>query len=235
MASLQKKLSEMLPENREKIAQLVKEYGDKIISQVTVKQAYGGMRGVKSLICDTSLVEPDKGLVIRGRPILDLVDKLPEEVFFLLLTGDLPDETGLKSLQKDLRERQDVPQYVWDVLSAMGEDAHPMTMLSTAILVMQRDSVFAREYRRGISKTEYWKPVLEDALRIVARLPEIAAFIYRKRFNKGQRIEPRVDLDWAGNFAHMLGITDLTGNFADLIRLYMVLHSDHEGCDRKAW
>jgi citrate synthase len=229
MASLQEKLSVKLPKIHEEIVQLVEEHGDKVISQVTIKQAYGGMRGVKSLICDTSLVEPDKGLIIRGMPILDLIGKLPEEVFFLLLTGELPDAAGLKSLQKDLKERQDVPKYVWDVLDAMGGDAHPMTMLSTAILVMQRDSVFAREYRRGISKTEYWKPVLEDALCIVARIPAIASFIYRKRFNKGRRIEPKPGLDWAGNFARMIGVSDTTGNFADLIRLYMVLHSDHEG------
>ena len=229
MASLQDKLSDCLPKIYKEISEIVKEHGDKVISQVTVKQAYGGMRGVKSLICDTSLVEPDKGLIIRGIPILDLVDKLPEEIFYLLVTGELPDETGLKSLQKDLRERQEVPPYVWSVLNAMGEDAHPMTMLSTAILVMQRDSIFAKEYRSGIPKTEYWKPVLEDSLRVIARMPAIAAFIYRKRFHKGDRIEPKSDLDWAGNFAHMLGVPDPTGQFADLIRLYMVLHSDHEG------
>jgi len=229
MASLQNKLSVLLPKSRESIARLINEYGDKVISQVTIKQAYGGMRGVKAMICDTSLVEPDKGLIIRGIPILDLTQKLPEEVFYLLLTGELPDASGVKTLQNDLKERQDVPSYVWDVLNAMGDDAHPMTMLSTAILVMQRDSVFSNEYRCGMSKTEYWKPVLEDALRIVARIPAIAAFIYRKRFNKGQRIEPKADLDWAGNFAHMLGVNDTTGNFADLIRLYMVLHCDHEG------
>jgi citrate synthase len=229
MASLQKILSNTLPKIYDEISQILKKHGDKVISQVTVKQAYGGMRGVKSLICDTSLVEPDKGLIIRDIPILDLVDKLPEEIFYLLVTGELPDEDGLKSLQKDLQERQEVPSYVWDVLNAMGGDAHPMTMLSTAILVMQRDSVFAREYRKGIAKTEYWKPVLEDSLRIIARMPAIAAFIYRKRFNKGERIEPKSDLDWAGNFARMLGVPDPDGKFADLIRLYMVLHSDHEG------
>jgi citrate synthase len=229
MASLQDKLSDCLPKIYKEIGEILKEHGNKVISQVTVKQAYGGMRGVKSLICDTSLVEPDKGLIIRGIPILDLVDKLPEEIFYLLVTGELPDETGLKSLQKDLGERQEVPPYVWDVLNAMGEDAHPMTMLSTAILVMQRDSIFAKEYRRGIPKTEYWKPVLEDSLRVIARMPAIAAFIYRKRFHKGDRIEPKSNLDWAGNFAHMLGVPDPTGQFGDLIRLYMVLHSDHEG------
>jgi len=229
MATLQEKLLEQLPKKQQEIRQLVKENGDKVISEVTVAQAFGGMRGVKALICDTSLVEPDKGLIVRGTSILDLVDKLPEEIFYLLLTGELPDANALKALQKDLKDREEVPNYVWDVLDAMSKDAHPMTMLSTAVLVMQRESVFAKKYREGIPKTEYWKPVLEDALLLLARMPAIAAGIYRKRFNKGPKIEPKPDLDWAGNFAYMMGIDDPKGDFADMMRLYQVLHCDHEG------
>ena len=229
MATLQEKLSEILPRIQQEIKQLVKEYGDKVISEVTVEQAFGGMRGVKGLICDTSLVEPDKGLIIRGIPILDLVDKLPEEIFYLMLTGELPDQKARKALQDDLKKRNKVSDYVWNVLNAMAEDAHPMTMLSTAVLVMQRDSLFAQQYREGIHKSEYWKPVLEDSLRLIARLPAIAAYIYRKRFKKGPRIEPKDNLDWAGNYAYMMGVPDPNGHFADMMRLYQVLHSDHEG------
>ena len=229
MATLQEKLAEQLPAKQKEIRQIVKEHGTKVMSEVTIAQAFGGMRGVKGLICDTSLVEPDKGLIVRGIPILDLVDKIPEEILYLLLTGDLPDAADLQALQKDLRDRQEVPKYVWDVLDAMSGDAHPMTMLSTAVLVMQRDSLFAQQYREGIHKTEYWKPVLEDSLRLIARLPSIAAWIYRKRFNKGDRIDPKPDLDWAGNFAYMMGISDPTGQFGNMMRLYQVLHTDHEG------
>ena len=227
MATLQEKLSEQLPKKQQEIKTLVKEHGDKVMSEVKVAQAFGGMRGVKGLICDTSLVEPDKGLIIRGRPILDLVDKIPEEIFYLLLTGELPDADALKTLQKDLVDRQEVPGYVWNVLDAMG-DAHPMTMFSTGILVMQKESVFAKQYREGIPKTEYWKPVLEDALQLIAKVPAIAAYVYRKRFNKGPRIEPKADLDWSGNYAHMLGVDDPDGLFAKMMRLYLTLHSDHE-------
>ena len=229
MASLQDKLSEQLPGIQNDIKELVTEHGDKVISEVTVKQAYGGMRGVKALICDTSLVEPDKGLIVRGTPILELVDRLPEEIFYLLVTGSLPDANALKSLQNDFKKYQTVPQYVWDVLDAMSSDAHPMTMFSTAVLVQHRDSIFAKKYREGISKMEYWKPILDDAITLLARLPSIAAYIYRKRFDKGPRIEADPDLDWAGNFAKMLGVEDPDGEFANLMRLYMVLHCDHEG------
>ncbi len=228
MATLQEKLAEQLPKQQQEIRELVKTHGDKVLSEVKVHQAFGGMRGVKGLICDTSLVEPDKGLSIRGTSILDLVDKIPEEIFYFLLTGELPDEDALKALQKDLSERMAVPQFVWDMLDAMG-DSHPMTMFSAAILGMQKDSVFAKKYREGLPKSEYWKPALEDSLTLIARLPSIAAWIYRKRFDKGPRIEPNKDLDWAGNFAYMLGVDDPTGEFSNLMRLYLTLHSDHEG------
>jgi len=229
MTVLQDKLAETLPGLRNEFRTMISEMGEKVISEVTVRQIGGGMRGVRSLICDTSVVVPDKGLIIRGIPVLDLVDRLPEEIFYLLLTGDLPDTKALDMLQDDLKKRSTVPDYVWNVLDAMSGDAHPMTMLSTAILVMQRDSCFADGYRHGMHKDDYWKPVLEDALRIIARVPAIAAWIYRKRFNKGPRIEPDDTLDWASNFARMTGIPDANGNFTRLMRLYQVLHIDHEG------
>lgn len=229
MGFLEKKLSAILSVLQDEICEIIKKHGDHVISNVTVKQAFGGMRGVKSLICDTSLVEPDQGLIIRGSSILDMVDRLPEEIFYLLLTGDLPDKEALTDLQQSLVSRQEVPDYVWNVLDAMDSEAHPMTMLSTAVLVMHRDSVFASEYRKGIHKTEYWIYVLEDALRLIARLPAISAYIYRKRFGKGPRIAPDPKLDWAANFAHMLGVDDPDGKFTDLMRLYLVLHCDHEG------
>src|SRR4030042_4169121 len=229
MATLQEKLNAILPKRQAEIRQLLNEYGDKVISAVTVAQAFGGMRGVKGLICDTSLVEPDKGLIIRRIPILELVDRLPEEIFYLLLTGENPDKKALNALHEDLKKREKVPKYVWEVLNALPEDAPPMTTFSTAILVMQRDSEFARMYHEGIPKSEYWKPVLEDALHLIARLPAIAAWVYRKRFKKGPRIESRHDLDWAANYAHMLGIPDPGGDFTEMMRLYQVLHSDHEG------
>lgn len=229
MATLQEKLAEQIPPLREEISELVKAHGDKVISEVTVAQAYGGMRGVKGLVCDTSYVDPNDGLLVRGISILELTDKLPEEIFYLLLTGELPDEEGLEALQADLSTRATVPAYVWDVLKAMPSDSHPMAMLSTALLAMEKESVFARRYKEGIGKTEYWEPILEDALQLLAKLPAVAAGIYRVRYGKGDPLSPKPDLDWAANYAYMLGIDDPSGEFADLMRLYLTLHCDHEG------
>ncbi len=228
MEIIKLKLKEKIPVWREEIKNLVKNYGDKVISEVTVSQAYGGMRGVKALICDTSEVPPDKGLIIREIPIAQLKNKLPEEVLYLLIVGELPDKEATEMVKKGLKRRSKVPEYVWDVLKALPKDSHPMAMFSLAILAMERESLFRKKYTEGLKKEEYWEWTLEDSLNLIAKLPAIAAGIYRMRFNKGPIIESDPNLDWAGDYAHMLGIPDPTGEFKNLMRLYMVLHSDHE-------
>ncbi|MFH1011405.1 MAG: citrate (Si)-synthase [bacterium] len=228
MSRLHDKLAAIIPAMREEIQGVNKEHGDKVISQVTVSQAYGGMRGIIGLICDTSEVPPDKGLIIRGIPVKELANRLPEEIFWLLCTGELPSKEDLADLQKDLESRGEVPDYVWKVMEAMPKDSHPMAMLDTGILVMERESVFRKRYDEGMKKAEYWMPTLEDSLNLIARISPLAAGIYRMRFGKGARIAPKKGLDWAANYGHMLGLPDPTGEFANLMRLYMVLHSDHE-------
>ncbi|MBE9485640.1 MAG: citrate (Si)-synthase [Chloroflexi bacterium] len=228
MAMLKETLAKQIPGLREEIAALVKEHGDKELSKVTVRQAYGGMRGVRGLVCDTSSVSPDTGLVIRGIPCKDLTEKLPEEILWLLLIGEYPDAESLKTLQADLKARGKVPDYVWNVLEAMPADSHPMCMFDTAILCMEKESEFRKSYDAGVKKTEYWESTLEDCLNILAKLPAIAAGVYRLRFNKGPRIDSDPNLDWGADYAHMLGLPDPEGTFKKLMQLYMVLHSDHE-------
>ncbi|MHC4082382.1 MAG: citrate/2-methylcitrate synthase, partial [Planctomycetota bacterium] len=140
MTTLKDKLAEKIPGWREEIKQLIKEHGDKIMSQVTVAQAYGGQRGVKCLVCDTSVVDPEKGVTIRGYPIGDLTDKAPAEVFWLLCAGELPDEESHQGLQQTLAARSEVPAYVWKVLYDLPNDTHPMEMLNAAILILERES-----------------------------------------------------------------------------------------------
>ncbi len=229
MFNIHEKLGKKIAEWRDEIKVLLTEGGEKVISEVTVHQAYGGMRGVKSLICDTSRVPADQGLIIRGKPLMELKDNTPEEIYYLLLTSELPTEEELTSFSSELKNRKKVPDYVWDVLKAMPEESHPMVMLNTAILVMQHDSLFAKEYDRGIRKEDYWKPTLEDSLNLVAKLPSIAAAVYRLRFQKGDIISQNPDLDLTGDYIHMLGISENAADFKDLMSLYLVAHCDHEG------
>ena len=228
MSHIKDKLASMIPGLRDEMRGIIKEHGAKVISECTIAQAYGGMRGVKSMVCDTSLVEPDTGLIIRGMPLLEgPADMLPEEIFYLLLIGETADEEAKKGLQDEFSARCEVPSYVWDVLRAMPKDSHPMCMLDTAILCMERESEFRKRYTEGMVKTEYWEPTLEDSLNLLARLPGVAAGVYRIRYEKGDLIAPDPNLDWGANYAHMMG--NDAPDFYDCMRLYLTLHCDHEG------
>jgi len=229
MPNLKATLAKKIPVWRDEIKSLAKANAEKVISQVTVGALFGGMRGVNGLICDTSLVPPDKGLIIRGKPVAELTKNLPEEVLFLLMTGEMPDQDALEDLKKDLKKRGAVPDYVWKTLEALPKDSHPMAMFNLAILALERESLYRKKYTEGMKKDVYWESTLEDCLDLIAKLPAIAAGIYRMKFNKGPRILSNPKLDWAGDYVQMLGIKDPTGEFANLMRLYLVLHSDHEG------
>lgn len=228
MSLLKAKLASQVPDLKERVRNLGKNYGKKVVSDVTVEQILGGMRGVKSLICDTSEVGLDTGLIIRGIPILDLTEKLPEEIFWLMLAGELPNAEELKDLQAELKKRSALPEYFYQLLNAFPADAHPMSMLSSLITALTYESKFRREYDKGLKKDLYWDYTLEDSLDLIAKMPSIAAAIYRKRFSKGDIIKSNTDLDWGADYAYMLGANDNTNEWYKLMRMYMVIHSDHE-------
>jgi citrate synthase len=229
MSLLRKKIEEKIPLWREEIQDLLKNHFNTEVSQVNVQQLLRGLRGVRTMLCNTSHVDPQKGLFIRDYPLLDLVDKLPEEVFFLLCTGELPTRKSLVSLQNDFGERLSVPDYVWKMVRQMPEDSHPMAILSICVLAMQKEAEFWKRYLDGMPREKYWIATLEDSLNIIAKLPVISAGIYRIKFLKKDVIEPNPALDMATNFVHMLGIHQGDQNFINFIRRFMIVHSDHEG------
>jgi len=237
MATLQERLQELIPQWRQERASILKEYGAKDISGATVAQAFGGMRGIKGMICDTSVVYANDGdhgpggLYIRGRHLLEIKELWPEQTFILLLTGDIEplDSEMVKAYQLEMDRRSQLPQYVYDVLEAMPKDSHPMCMLDTGILVMEKESTFRQMYDKGMTKADYWIPTLDDSLNLLAKLPGLAAAVYRLRYDKGDYIDWTPGLDWGANYANMLGLNDPTGDFARLMRLYLHFHCDHEG------
>jgi len=229
MSNLKAVLAKKIPEWRMEVQDFLKNYPDVEISQITVWHLFRGLRNVRSIICNTSHVDPQKGLLIRNFPLLDLIDKAPEEVFFLLCTGDLPDQKSLLSLQDELRERSTVPDYVWQIIHQIPDETHPMAILSLCLLAMQKESVFWKRYLDGMPKEDYWEATLEDSLNIIAMLPVLAAGIYRQKLLNEDVIEPHPTLDLAGNFAYMLGNPSNDEMFANFIKRFMIVHSDHEG------
>ena len=184
MSRLREKIRSQIPEMRAYIKnEFLSKYADTVIGNVTVKQMLGGMRGVTALVCNSSFVDPYKGLHIRGIPLAKLTDTIPEEIFYLLCTGELPEKPDLEKLQEELRIRSEVPEHVWDVLYALPKDTHPMTMFSIAIMAMEGRSIFKAKYAEGMRKADYWEATLDDALEIIAKIPAIAAGIYRIRYS----------------------------------------------------
>jgi citrate synthase len=226
---LREKLKSIYPQTRDDIARLVADHGDKVISDVTVAQAYGGMRGVKCMVCDTSVVNPEKGLILRGHPLAELTGCSPEEIFFLLLTGQRPSAEEIADLQQDLAARATVPEYVFETLRHQPKSSHPMAMFSLAVLALEEGSQFRARYNEGMRKEDYWEAALEDSLDLMAKLPTIAAAVYRIRYELGDLIPRNPQLDWSANLTHMMGVADESGTLGDLMRLYLNLHADHEG------
>jgi citrate synthase len=235
MSKLKAKLKEKIEAWRPRTVKLLKEHGATKISDVTIAQAIGGMRGVKCLTTDISYLDPNEGIRFRGYTIPETMEALPkapgsempyvEGLLYLLLTGDIPTEEEVMELVDEFKKRSKTPDYVFDMLKAQPKDSHPMAMFSSAIVSMQRESVFVKKYNEGISKMEYWDPTYEDALNLLAKLPQIAAFIYRWKYKNGDIIDPDPKLDMGGNFAHMMGVDK---PYDDVSRLYFILHCDHE-------
>jgi citrate synthase len=235
-------ISAELPGWRERVSKLVKESANVKVDEVTIGQVYGGMRSVKGLVTDISYVDPGEGIRFRGYTIPEVLDILPKPagsrmpyvggLYYLFLVGKVPNEKQANEIEDQWRARAAIPAFVFDVLKSMPRDSHPMMLFSTAILALQYKSVFAQRYHEGMTRNEYWEPMLEDSLNLTAKLPSIAAFIYSLKYKNGEFIEPRSDLDWGANFAHMMGIP--SQEYMELARLYFILHSDHESGNASA-
>src|SRR6266700_4008697 len=219
------------------IRDMLKEHGNKKIGEVQLSQVYQGMRGITGLVTETSLLDSQDGIRFRGYSIPELQQKLPkakkgseplpEGLFYLMLIGELPAEEDAGYITSTWQRRSHVPNHVFAAIDALPVNTHPMTMFVSAIMALQTESNFAKRYAEGMNKKDYWDAVFDDAMDLIARLPRVAAYIYRRKYRNNQHIHPNGLLDWAGNLAHMLGFED--ESFKELMRLYMTIHADHEG------
>jgi citrate synthase len=219
------------------IKELLAKNGDKPIGEVKLAQIYQGMRGITGLVTETSLLDPQEGIRFRGYSIPELREKLPkandgteplpEGLFHLLLIGELPTTDEANYVTSVWQRRSHVPNHVFATIDALPLTAHPMTMFITGVMALQTESNFAKQYAEGMSKKDHWSAVFDDSMDLISRLPRIAAYVYRRKYKDDKHIQPNGLLDWAGNLAHMMGFED--ESFRELMRLYMTIHSDHEG------
>ncbi|XP_063692750.1 citrate synthase, mitochondrial-like [Bolinopsis microptera] len=234
---LKEKLEELIPKKQSQIKEFRKVSGNKVVGEVTVDMMYGGMRGIKGLVTETSVLDPDEGIRFRGYTIPECQEKLPhaaegeeplpEGLFWLLVTGEIPTEEQVKGVSAEWAARADLPPHVVNMIKNFPSTLHPMSQLSAAVTALQSESKFAKAYSEGVHKTKYWETTYEDAMDLIAKLPPIAAAIYRNTFYDGQVAPIDSSLDYSANYAHMMGFTD--PKFIELMRLYLTIHSDHEG------
>lgn len=237
MASTKERFKTKADSLATEIKDILKEHGNDKIGEVTLSQIYQGMRGITGLVTETSLLDAQEGIRFRGYSIPELqqrlpkaqggTEPLPEGLFHLMLLGELPTDDDVHEISANWQRRSHVPNHVFAAIEALPKDSHPMTQFVVAIMALQTESKFAAKYARGLAKKDYWDAVFDDSMDLIARLPRVAAYIYRRKYKNEDHIHPDGLLDWAGNFAHMLGYEDET--FRELMRLYMTIHADHEG------
>nr|XP_042119041.1 citrate synthase, mitochondrial [Peromyscus maniculatus bairdii] len=160
-------LSNLIPKEQARIKAFRQQHGKTVVGQITVDMMYGGMRGMKGLVYETSVLDPDEGIRFRGYSIPECQKLLPK--------------------------------------AKGGEEPLPEGLLSAAITALNSESNFARAYAEGINRTKYWELIYEDCMDLIAKLPCVAAKIYRNLYREGSSI------------------------FTELMRLYLTIHSDHEG------
>jgi len=231
-------LADLIPKEQARVKEFRSKHGGDVIGQVTVDMAYGGMRGIKGMVTETSVLDVEEGIRFRGYTIPECQDvlpkaaggeePLPEGLLFLLMTGQLPNKAQVTAISKELASRSAIPTHVQEILSRIPAYVHPMIQFSTAISLCATESQFAKAYSNGAPKSSYWEHTYEDGMNLLAKLPSIAATIYRNSYRDHTSIGTvDADKDWSANFTAMLGYEDPM--FTELMRLYLTIHSDHEG------
>jgi len=240
---LHDKIAEQLPGWRERYRALAKEHADVAVGHVTVGEVVGGMRDIKSLVTDISFVDPAEGIRFRGMSIPEVLKALPKArgnkiplvggLYYLLIVGEVPTKEQALEVEAEWAKRATVPDYVFKMIKSMPHETHPMTLFSQAVLALQNGSTFAHKYH-SMKKDAYWEAALDDSMDLTAKLPVIAAFIYRLKYF-GEKGKPKYNpkLDYGANFSRMMKVEDKKG-YAELARLYFILHSDHESGNASA-
>ncbi|OJJ69064.1 hypothetical protein ASPBRDRAFT_46350 [Aspergillus brasiliensis CBS 101740] len=239
-SDLKTALKSVIPEKRELFKQ-VKARSDDVVGEVKVGNIIGGMRGLKSMLWEGSVLDPEEGIRFHGKTIKDCqrelpkgttgTEMLPEAMFWLLLTGQVPTTSQVRAFSRELAEKSHLPDHILGLIKSFPRDMHPMTQLSVAVAALNTESTFAKAYERGLNKADYWEPTFDDSISLLAKIPRVAALVFRP--NEIDQVGTQAldaTQDWSHNFAELLGKGGAEhSDFHDLLRLYLALHGDHEG------
>ncbi|GJM90490.1 hypothetical protein PR202_ga06774 [Eleusine coracana subsp. coracana] len=154
---LRSQLQEMIPEQQDRLKKLKSEHGKVQLGNISVDMVLGGMRGMTGMLWETSLLDPE----------------------------EVPTKEQVDALSKELLSRSKVPDHVYAAIDALPSSAHPMTQFTTGVMALQVESEFQKAYEKGMPKTKFWEPTYEDCLNMIARLPDVASYVYRSDHEGG--------------------------------------------------
>lgn len=140
---LKETLKEVIPVKREMLKKLKAEHGQKVLGEVRVENAIGGMRGIKGMLWEGSVLDANEGIRFHGKTIKDCQkvlpkgtsgeEMLPEGMFWLLLTGQVPTVEQVRGLSRTLAENAGLPGFVEKMLDNMPTTLHPMTQCASSL------------------------------------------------------------------------------------------------------
>jgi len=191
---------------------------------MTYDPGYGNTASCKSSI---TYIDGDKGILLyRGYPIEQLAEQSNFlEVAYLLIYGELPTKERRAKWEYDVHHHTFIHENLARMLEAFRYDAHPMSMLIGSLSIM---STFYSELKDCRNQAVQDKQIL----RIIGKLPTVAAFAYRHRIGRPYNY-PNSTLTYAANLLYMLDYmhqSDYEVNpvLAKALDVLFILHADHE-------
>ena len=187
---------------------------------ITFDPSYGNTGSCSS---DITYISGEKGILrYRGYPIEQLADNSSfVEVMYLLLYGELPNETELVSFNKEITYHSLIHEDMKRFFDGYPMNAHPMGVLASTVAAL---STFYPARVDG--------DIELNIIRLLAKVKTLAAFSYKKSIGQ-PLIYPKNDLGFEENFLHMMFAVpaeDYTVDptMAEALRLLLILHADHE-------
>ncbi|MBW6435560.1 citrate synthase [Actinoplanes hulinensis] len=201
------------------VSALLKETG-----YVTLDQGFVNTASTKSAI---TYIDGDQGILrYRGYPIEQLAEKSTFlEVSYLLMNGELPTAAQLQDFADKIRVHTLLQEEMRTFFSSFPRNAHPMSVLSSAVTAL---STFYQDALDPLDEEQ----VDISAIRLMAKLPTIAAYTYKKSIGHPLPY-PDNSLDYVENFLRLtFGLPTVQYNVdpkvAKILDMLFILHADHE-------
>ena len=191
---------------------------------ITLDSGYGNTGACESGI---TFLNGEQGILrYRGYPIEQLAEKASFlEVAYLLIWGELPTQEQLTRFRLDITKHTLIHEDMRRFFDAFPPDAHPMAIISSVVCGL---STFYQD-SYPIEKDEQ---MYITVVRLLAKLPTITAFAYRK--SRGfPLIYPDNSLSYSANFLKMMFAMPtepyvVDPDLARVLDILLILHADHE-------